>query len=242
MPLFGHCLPARQPLSACCPAGPPDLHPSEFASVKSNAASRPGTATCSKYIAIRTVLHTPVANPPLQSPELPRLQATGMPPAQRREQRQHLQPSVSATNCGTTSDSHTSANGSSRVRHVRGAFDVAGEAPLRQRRAAHGLTESATRRTSLPHNFCYRGRRDLDRQGTARRRPCRSRDSLPLCSPPSRRVAALRPRFAGLTALTAAPRRHPPIPGRQGLKMTSTSDSSALPTGDHRYDSLEARG
>ena len=31
-------------------------------------------------------------------------------------------------------------------------------------------------------------------------------DSVRVCSPPSRRVAALRPRFAGLTALTAAPR------------------------------------
>ena len=31
-------------------------------------------------------------------------------------------------------------------------------------------------------------------------------DNVRVCSPPSRRVAALRPRFAGLTALTAAPR------------------------------------
>ena len=43
-----------------------------------------------------------------------------------------------------------------------------------------------------------------------------ARDSLRLCSPPSRRVAALRPRFAGLTALTAAPRTRPAVPGRPG--------------------------
>ena len=51
-----------------------------------------------------------------------------------------------------------------------------------------------------------------------RRRPCPSHASLRLCSPPSRRIASLCPRSAGLTALTAAPRRHPPIPGRQGAQ------------------------
>ena len=45
--------------------------------------------------------------------------------------------------------------------------------------------------------------------------PLSDSDSLRLCSPPSRRVAAVRPRSAGLTALTAAPRRRPPIPARR---------------------------
>ena len=52
-------------------------------------------------------------------------------------------PSVSATNCGTTSDSHTPANGSSRVRHVRGAFAVDGNAPLCQCRAVRSLMPAA---------------------------------------------------------------------------------------------------
>ena len=40
---------------------------------------------------------------------------------------------------GTTSDSHTPANGSSRVRHVRGAFAVDGNAPLCQCRAVRSF-------------------------------------------------------------------------------------------------------
>ena len=39
-------------------------------------------------------------------------------------------------------------------------------------------------------------------------------------------------------ALTAASRRRAPIPGRQGLNMTSTSGSSPLPAEDHRYDPI----
>ena len=46
------------------------------------------------HLAVGTVLHPPVADPPLQRPQLPRLKATRMPPAQRLEQRQHLQSSV----------------------------------------------------------------------------------------------------------------------------------------------------
>ena len=45
-------------------------------------------------LAIRTVLHPPLPDPPLQRPKLPRLKATRMTPAQRLEQRQHLQPAV----------------------------------------------------------------------------------------------------------------------------------------------------
>ena len=52
-------------------------------------------------------------------------------------------PSVSATSCGTTSDCHTSANGSSRVRHLRGAFTVEGNAPLCHRRAVRSLIPAA---------------------------------------------------------------------------------------------------
>ena len=94
----------------------------------------------------------------------------------------------------------------------------------------------------LPHNSCYPRRGDLDRQVRTRRRPCPSHASLRLCSPPSRRIATLCPRSAGLTALTAAPRRRAPIPGRQGLNMTSTSGSLPLPAEYHRYDPLEAAG
>ena len=77
------------------------------------------------------------------------------------------------------------------------------------------------------------------RDGTT---PCPSHASLRLCSPPSRRIATLCPRSAGLTALTAAPRRPAPVPGRQGLNMTSTSGSLPLPAEDHRHDPLEAAG
>ena len=45
-------------------------------------------------LAIRTVRHPPLPDPPLQRPKLPRLKATRMTPAQRLEQRQHLQPAV----------------------------------------------------------------------------------------------------------------------------------------------------
>ena len=50
---------------------------------------------------------------------------------------------MSATSCGTTSDCHTSANGSSRVRHVRGGFTVDGNAPLCHFRAARSLIPAA---------------------------------------------------------------------------------------------------
>jgi len=62
------------------------------------------------------------------------------------------------------------------------------------------------------------------------RRWLRPTDSMRVCSPPSRRLATLAPRYAGLTALTTAPRtlglalvgRSPIIsllmgPGRRGL-------------------------
>ncbi len=39
--------------------------------------------------------------------------------------------------------------------------------------------------------------------------------SMTVCSPASRRVASLRPRFAGLTALTPAARTVPGGPARQ---------------------------
>jgi hypothetical protein len=78
----------------------------------------------------------------LQRPELPRLEATRMPPhSSRNSVSTCSRPSVSATNCGTTSDSHTSTNGSSRVRHVRGAVD--GNAPLCHLRAARSLIPAA---------------------------------------------------------------------------------------------------
>ena len=71
----------------------PDRHAQ--VAVKSNAASRPGTATWLEvHLAIRTVLHPPLLDPPLQRPKLPRLKVTRMTPAQRLEQRQHLQPAV----------------------------------------------------------------------------------------------------------------------------------------------------
>ena len=54
-----------------------------------------------------------------------------------------LRLSVSATNCGTTSDCHTSANGSSRMRHHRGAFTVDGNGPLCHLRAARSLIPAA---------------------------------------------------------------------------------------------------
>ena len=50
---------------------------------------------------------------------------------------------MSATNCGTTSGCHTSANGSSRVRHHRGAFAVDGNGPLCHLRAARSLIPAA---------------------------------------------------------------------------------------------------
>ena len=60
-----------------------------------------------------------------------------MSPRQPREERQPLQPTLRIGHeLGTTSDCHTSANGSFRVRHVRGAFAVDGNAPLCQCRAA----------------------------------------------------------------------------------------------------------
>ena len=52
-------------------------------------------------------------------------------------------PSVSATNCGTISDCHMSANESSRVRQAGGAFAVDGNAPLCQRRAVRSLIPAA---------------------------------------------------------------------------------------------------
>ena len=55
-------------------------------------------------------------------------------------------------------------------------------------------------------------------QGVSPTTSLSARESLRLCSPPSSRVAALRPRFAGLTALTAAPRTRPAVPGRQGSR------------------------
>ena len=96
------------------------------------------------HLAIRAVLGPPLPDPPLQRPELPRLEATRMPPhSSRNSVSTCSRPSVSATNCGTTSDSHTSTNGSSRVRHVRGAFAVVGNAPSCQRRAVRSLIPAA---------------------------------------------------------------------------------------------------
>ena len=46
------------------------------------------------HLAVGTVLHPPLPDSPLQGPQLPRLKAARMPPAQRLEQRQHLQPAV----------------------------------------------------------------------------------------------------------------------------------------------------
>ena len=50
---------------------------------------------------------------------------------------------MSAANCGTTSVCHTSANGSSRVRHVRSAFADDGNGPLCHSRAARSLIPAA---------------------------------------------------------------------------------------------------
>ena len=83
--------------------------------------------------------------------------------------------------------------------------------------------------TALPHKNCYpagvvASQFLLPKEGRSRppgecpTTPLPVHASLLLCSPPSRRVATLRPRSAGLTALTPAPRRRAPIPGRQGLK------------------------
>ena len=46
------------------------------------------------HLALGTVLHPPLAHPPLQRPQLSRLKVPRMPPAQRLEQCQHLQPAV----------------------------------------------------------------------------------------------------------------------------------------------------
>ena len=46
------------------------------------------------HLAVGTVLHPPLPDPPLQGPQLPRLKPARMPPAQRLEHRQHLQPAV----------------------------------------------------------------------------------------------------------------------------------------------------
>ena len=120
------------------------------------------------------------------------------------------------------------------IRVHPGARDRGRRRDHRRREHPRCLTIPATQRVPLPHNSCYPRMGDLDRHGRARRRPCPSHASLRLCSPPSRRIATLCPRSAGLTALTAAPRRRAPIPGRQGLNMTSTSGSLPLPAEDHR--------
>ena len=85
---------------------------------------------------------------------LPRLKATRMPPAQRREQRQHLQLTVGIGHqLRYDFDCHTSANGSSRVRHVpqrlrrrrqRPALPAA-RIPATAAAAASGLTAAADR-------------------------------------------------------------------------------------------------
>ena len=46
------------------------------------------------HLPVGAVLHPPRTDPPLQRAELPGLKAARMPPAKRREQRQHLQPAV----------------------------------------------------------------------------------------------------------------------------------------------------
>ncbi len=68
---------------------------------------------------------------------------------------------MSATSCGTTSDCHTSANGSSRVRHHRGAFAVDGNGPLCHLRAARSLipAAAAAAATVLPAIRFSRNRR-----------------------------------------------------------------------------------
>ena len=84
-----------------------------------------------------------------------------------------------------------------------------------RRIASQFLLPSGCRCLTIP---ATQGKGDLDRQGRARRRPCPSHTSVRLCSPPSRRIATLCPRSAGLTALTAAPRRRAPVPGRTGAQ------------------------
>ena len=113
--------------------------------MKSNAASRPGTATCSKY--------TSRSGPSCaRHSRTRRCSVRSCPGAKRPGCRRHSsrnsvsacrRPSVSATSRGTTSDSHTSANGSSRVRHVRGPRTAAGNAPLSHRRAVRSLMPAA---------------------------------------------------------------------------------------------------
>ena len=70
---------------------------------------------------------------------------------------------MSATNCGTTSDCHTSANGSSRVRHHRGAFAVDGNGPLCHLRAVRSLipAAAAVAASVLPAIRFSRNRRTL---------------------------------------------------------------------------------
>ena len=101
------------------------------------------------HLAIRTVLHTPVANPPLQSPELPRLKATGMPPAQRREQRQHLQPSVRIGH---------QLRHNLRLPHVGERVLPRAPSPRRLRRRRQSAALPAARRP-LAHSRCRGGSR-----------------------------------------------------------------------------------
>ncbi len=80
---------------------------------------------------------------------------------------------------------------------------------------------------------------------TRRVRPATSlsaRVSLRLCSPPSRRVAALRPRFAGLTALTAAPRTRPAFLADWAHDDLNVGPRVALTSKNVGYDLSEADG
>ena len=75
-----------------------------------------------------------------------------------------------------------------------------------------GRVRSETACRSVPLTLCVAEREELTETGlgsTARycgRRRHRQANSVRVCSPTSRRVASLRPRSAGLTALTSAPR------------------------------------
>ena len=84
------------------------------------------------------------------------------------------------------------------------------------KRVSHTGLDGAERRPQVPHESPssinirrFFGGRSHVRQGLDRelaRRWLRPTDSMCLCSLPSRRLAALGPRYAGLAALTAAPR------------------------------------
>ena len=169
----------------------PGVTSRSLASLKSNAASRPGTATCSRYTSRSgAVLNPPLAEPPLQRPQLSWLEPTRMPPAQRTEQRQPLQPPVCVGH---------------QLRHDLGLPHV-DERVLprpprpRRRRRRRQRPALSLRGRPLAHPGCRRGRRQ--------RLPCH-----PLSRNPRTCASVTNPSSTRKTAVSHASRA-PPAEGR----------------------------